>query len=147
MQVILTGDIDKLGKLGDVVNVKKGYARNFLLPQRFAIEATGKNMELLEQKKKKREREIIKIKAETEMLAEKIRSISCTIPVAAGEEDKLFGSVTAEHIAEAFSLEGIKIDKKKIYLQEPIRKLGVYQVEIKLHPEIITSAKVWVVKK
>ncbi len=80
-------------------------------------------------------------------MAERISSISCTIPMAAGEEDKLFGSVTAEHIAKALSSEGINVDKKQIHIPEPIKKLGVYPVEIKLHPEVTTKTKVWVVKQ
>ena len=147
MKVILIEDVGKLGKLGDTVNVKRGYARNFLFPRKLAIEATDKNMKFLEERKKKREHELIKVKSEMEELANRISSVSCTIPMPAGGEDKLFGSVTAEHIAEAFSQEGINIDKKQIHLTEQIRKLGVYQVEIKLHPEVTASAKVWVVKK
>ena len=147
MQVILIEDVDKIGKLGDVVNVTRGYARNFLFPRKLAMEATTKNIDLLEQKKKKRVQEIARVKAEMSELAGKVSNTSCTVAVAAGEEDKLFGSVTAEHIKEALAAEGIEVDKKQIHLAEPIRKLGVYQVEIKLHPEITASAKVWVVKK
>ncbi len=147
MKVILLEDVDKLGKLGDAVIVKRGYARNFLFPRKLAMEATDKGLKFLEEKKKKRERELAKSKVKIEELAGKISSVSCTIPMAAGEEDKLFGSVTAEHIAEAFSHEGISIDKKQIHLAEPIRKLGVYQIEIKLHPDLTVSAKVWIVKK
>jgi len=147
MKVILIEDVDKLGKLGDAVNVKRGYARNFLFPRKLAMEATDNSLKVLEQKKKKREQELVKIKAEIEQLAGKISGVSCTVPMAAGEDDKLFGSVTTEHIKEAFAQEGIEIDKKQIELTEPIRKLGVYQVEIKLHPEVTASAKVWVVKK
>ena len=147
MQVILIEDVNKLGKLGDVINVKKGYARNFLFPRKLAIEAGEKNMKILEDKKKKREEELTKIKKDMEDLAVKISTISCTVPVAAGEEDKLFGSVTTQDIKEAFAQEGIELDKKQIDLKEQIKSLGVYQVEIKLHPEVTASAKVWIVKK
>ena len=147
MQVILIEDVDKIGKLGDVVNVTRGYARNFLFPRKLAMEATAMSISLLEKKKKKRIQETARIKAEIAELAGKVSNTSCTVAVAAGEEDKLFGSVTAEHIKEALAAEGIEVDKKQIHLAEPIRKLGVYQVEIKLHPEITASAKVWVVKK
>jgi large subunit ribosomal protein L9 len=147
MKIILLDDVEKLGKLGDVVEVKKGYARNFLFPRNLAIEAADKNLKVLEARKRKREQQFAKEKVQTEELANKIASISCTIPMAAGEEDKLFGSVTTENIVEAFRSEGIDIDKKKIHLVEPIKKLGVYQVEIKLHPEITATTKVWVVKK
>ena len=147
MKVILLDDVNKLGKLGDAVEVKRGYARNFLFPRNLAIEAAGKNLKLLEEKKRKHERELAKKKQGTEELAKRISSISCTIHMAAGEEDKLFGSVTAEHIREAFAAEGINIDKKQVHLAEPIRKLGIYQVEIRLQPEITASTKVWVVRK
>ena len=147
MKVVLMEDVDKLGKLGNVVDIKRGYARNFLFPRNLAVEATDRNLELLEEKKKRRQLELAKEKQDMEKLAERIANMSCTIPMAVGEEDKLFGAVKAEHIAEAFSSEGINIDKKQINLSEPIQKLGIYQVEIKLHPEVTASTKVWVVKK
>ena len=147
MQVILLKDIDKIGKLGDAVSVKKGYARNFLLPRKLAIEASAGSLKFVEQAKKKHEQELIKAKTEMEELAKKIGGMSCTVTMAAGEEDKLFGSVTAEHIKEAFAAEGVEIDKRQVRLTEPIKKLGVYPVEIKLHPEVTASTKVWVVKK
>ena len=147
MKIILLDDVEKLGKLGDVVEVKKGYARNFLFPRNLAIEAADKNLRVLEAKKRKREQQLAKEKAEAEVLANKISSISCTIPMAAGEEDKLFGSVTTENIAEAFHAEGVEVDKKQIHIIEPIRKLGVYQIDVRLHPEITATTKVWVVKK
>jgi len=147
MKIILLDDINKLGKLGDIVDVKKGYARNFLFPRSLAIKASDKNLKVLEEKKKRRKQELLKEKRDVEELAQRISNISCTIPMAAGEEDKLFGSVTAEHIREAFLSEGINVDKRHIHLTEPIRRLGVYQVEIKLHPELTTTARVWVVKK
>jgi large subunit ribosomal protein L9 len=147
MKLLLIEDVDKLGKMGDLIDVKRGYARNFLFPRNLAIEITDRNLKELEDKKRKREQQLKKKKIHMEELAERISSISCTIPMAAGEEDKLFGSVTAEHIAKAFSSEGIDMDKKQIHIPEPIKKLGVYPVEIKLHPEVTTQARVWVVKK
>ena len=147
MKIILLEDVDKLGKLGDVVEVKKGYARNFLFPRDLAVEAIDKNLKILEAKKKKREQALIKQKSEMEELAKRISNMSCTISMAIGEEDKLYGSVTTEDIAEAFRAEGISVDKKQIYFTEPIRKLGVYQIELKLHPEVTAKTKVWVVKK
>lgn len=147
MKVILIEDIDKLGKLGDVVEVKKGYARNFLFPRNLAIEAGDRSLKVLEEKKKKRAEQLAKEKTEVEELAKRIGNISCTIPMAAGEDDKLFGSVTTEHIREAFLSEGIKIDKRQIHLTEPIKKLGVYQIEIKLPPEIVAATRIWVVRK
>jgi len=147
MKVILIQDIDKVGKVGEVADVKDGYARNFLFPRKLAIEAIDSNLKLMEAIKKRHKQKLAKEKSLIEELATKIGNMSCTIPMAAGEEDKLFGSVTSVHIVEALSIEGINIDKRQVHLDEPIRKLGVYQVEIKLHPEVTTSLKVWVVKK
>ena len=147
MKVILLDDIEKLGQLGDVVQVKKGYARNFLFPRNLAVEALDKNLKILEARKRKRAEQLAKEKAEMQELANKISTTSITVPMNAGEEDKLFGSVTTDHIEQAFRVEGLEIDKKKIHLTESIRKLGVYQIEVKLHPEITATTKVWVVKK
>ncbi|MBL7071067.1 MAG: 50S ribosomal protein L9 [Candidatus Omnitrophica bacterium] len=147
MKVILLDDIEKMGSLGDVVEVKKGFARNFLFPRKLAIEALDKNLKVLEERKRKRAQQIAKVKQETVELGKKISGISCTIPMTAGEEDKLFGSVTTELVAEALAAEGVNIDKKQITLPESIRKLGVYQVEVRLDPEVTVSTKIWVVKK
>jgi len=147
MKVILINDVEKLGRIGDVMDVREGYARNYLFPKNLAIKETKDNLKVLEARKKKRIREITKEKIKFEELANRINSISFTIPVAAGEEDKLFGSVTADDIATALSAESIQIDKKQVGIKEPIKKLGVYQVEIKLHPEVTATAKIWVVKK
>jgi len=147
MKVILLDDIEDLGNLGDVVQVKLGYARNFLFPRKLAVEALDKNLKILEIRKRQKAEQLTKEKAQMRELAQKIGAISITVAMAAGEEDKLFGSVTTEHIVEAFKAEGIDLDKKQINLSEPIRKLGVYQMEVKLHPEIVATTKVWVVKK
>ena len=147
MKVILTKDVQTLGIVGDEMEVKDGYARNYLIPKGLAMEATEGVLRLLEQKKKKRQRLEEKIKEEYEELAERIKNTSCTIPVETGEEDKIFGSVTSEMIAQVLQQEGIEIDKKKIVIIDPIKSLGVYSVDIKLHPEVKTQARVWVVKK
>ncbi len=147
MKVILTKDMQSLGIVGDEMEVKDGYARNYLIPKGLAMEVTEGVLRLLEQKKKKRQRLEGKIKEEYEKLAERIKNVSCTIPMETGEEDKIFGSVTSEMIAQVLQQEGIEIDKKKIVLNDPIKSLGVYSVDIKLHPEVKTQARVWVVKK
>lgn len=147
MKLILLNDVEKLGKMGDIVNTADGFARNYLLPKNLAIKETKDGLRVLEDRKKKRVWELRKEKAKFEEMAEKINAASFTISAAAGEEDKLFGSVTAEDIANAFSLENIRIDKKQLNLKEPIKKLGVYQVEVKLCPEISATAKIWVVKR
>jgi len=147
VKVILLKDIDKLGKIGDEVEIKDGYARNYLLPRKCAIEATKGAMKIAEQKKREKASKESKLIQESKELAVKISATSCTISMESGEGDKLFGSVTSEMIAEALKAEGVEIDKKKVVLEEPIKALGVYSVEIKLHPEVKTQARIWVVKK
>ena len=147
MNVVLIQDVKGLGMLGDEVKVKDGYARNYLIPQKIAMQATPSALRVLTQKKKEKVRIEGKIKAECEQIAEKINALSCTITMEAGEEEKLFGAVTSDMIAESLKAEGIEIDKRKIDLQEPIKALGVYKVDIKLHEEVKAQAKVWVVKK
>jgi large subunit ribosomal protein L9 len=147
MKVILIRDIDKLGKIGDELTVKDGYARNYLIPKKEAIEATSGALKVLEQKKGQAQRKAKKLIEESQLIAGKIAGVSCTIPMEAGEEDKLFGAVTAEMIAETLAAEGVEIDKRKIVLEEPIKAIGVYNIEIRLHPEVKAEARVWVVKK
>ena len=146
MKVILLEEMPSLGKAGDAIKVADGYGRNYLIPQKKAIEATSKNMKVWEYQKNLLKDKISKVKKEAEKLAEKIESISCTVSKQTGEEDKLFGSVTSMDIEESLRGEGIEIDRKKIILDEPIKKLGVYTIPIKLHPEVIANLKVWVVK-
>lgn len=147
MKVILIKDVPTLGATGEEVQVKDGYARNYLFPRNLAIQATKGAVRVIEQKKEQRVRQEKKLKEEAAVVAGKIKGASCTITVDVGEEDKLYGSVTTEMIADALKGEGIEIDKKKIVLDEPIKTLGVYTVEIKLHPEVKAQARIWVVKK
>jgi len=147
MKVILIENVDNLGNIGDVVAVKEGYARNYLIPKKVAKEATPGNMKTLESLLKKKAAEEAKVLDGAKMLAEKLASLSISIPAQAGEEEKLFGSVSSEMISEALSQEGISIDKRDIVLDEPIKKLGIYQVSVKIHPQVKASLKVWVVSK
>jgi large subunit ribosomal protein L9 len=147
MKIVLIEDIEKLGAVGDVVTVKAGYARNFLIPRNKAKPATASNLKFVETIKKKKEAQETKKKEDALLLADKLSSISCTINMAAGEEDKLYGSVTADIISKTLEPMGFQIDKKHIVLEEPIKKLGVYQVEVKLHPEVKANLKIWVVKE
>ena len=147
MKVILTQDIPNLGSAGKVVNVKDGYARNFLFPKGNALVVTPQNLKIIEERKKKEEVKSKKEKEEALALAERLTNVSCTIAVKVIEQDRIFGSVTAEMIQRALEAEGINIDKKVIHLEDPIKNLGVYQVSLKLHPEVVSSCKVWVVKE
>ena len=146
MKVILLEEMPSLGKAGDVIKVADGYGRNYLISRKKAIEATSKNMKVWEYQKNLMKDKIGKVKKEAEKLAEKIEGISCTVSKQTGEEDKLFGSVTSMDIEDSLKEEGIEIDRKKIILDEPIKKLGIYTIPIKLHPEVIANLKVWVVK-
>ncbi len=146
MKVILLIDTAKLGKSGDIVKVKEGYARNFLIPQGIALSATSRNLKIVQHKKKQEFKKEDKEKQKMRQLAEKISKTSCTISAVSGEEDKLFGEVTNKDIAESLSIEGLKVDKRKIEINEPIRKLGVYNVKVKLSSDIVADLRVWVVE-
>jgi len=147
MEVILLKDIDNLGKEGDVLKVKDGYGRNYLLARKLAILSNPQALSMIEGKKKKKEIEIEKQKKDAEKLSEKIGSLSCTIAVESGSEDKIFGTVSAEMIKNVLLQDKIEIDKREIQIDEPIKKLGVYQVKIKLYPEVTASLRIWIVKK
>ena len=145
MQVILREDIDKVGKIGDLVKVADGYARNFLVPRKKAIEATPKNLRAMDHAKKMVSDRIRKLKKEATAEADRIKGISIVIKAKVGEEGKLFGAVTSMDIAEAIKAQGIEIDKRKIALEEPIKRLGEYTVSIKLHTDVFADLKVSVV--
>ena len=147
MKIILSQDIDALGKTGEVVSVKGGYARNYLIPRGMAVVATDRNMRVLEQEIKVRQRQLDKDRRVAEVLAEELSKVSLTAAVAVGEEDRIFGSVTSQDVAELLKEKGHDIDKKKILLTEPIKALGIYTVDIKLHPEVTANVRVWVVKE
>jgi large subunit ribosomal protein L9 len=147
MKVILTQDIAGLGNIGDLITVKDGFGRNYLVPQGKAIQATSQNIKKLEHQKRQIREKIEKAKREAQRLAARIESISCTVAKAVGEDDKLFGSVTSIDIESSLKLEGIEIDRKKINLPEPIKSLGIYNIPIKLHPEVTAILKLWVVKE
>ena len=147
MRVILKEQVEKLGSSGDIVEVKPGYGRNFLIPRGLALRATEANIRIVEEKKR---REVVmneKEKSEAKILAEKLAGKSLTIPVAVGEDEKLFGSVTSIDIAKALDGEGVEIDRRNVLLEEPIKKLGVYDIQIRVHSEISATVKVWVVKE
>ena len=147
MEVLLKKEVKNLGKEGQIVKVKDGFFRNYLFPKDLAVPANPKNLKLFEQRKQIEERKLEKAKILASKAADKLKKISCTIVRHAGEEDKLFGSVTSADIAESLENEGFKIDKKDVLLEEPLKKLGIYQVPIKVHPEITVEVKIWVVKE
>ena len=147
MEIILRQDYESLGQKGDVVNVKGGYARNYLIPKGLAYIATEANRKRFENELKQQTWRMAREQKKAAELAEKLQNVSCTITVQVGEEDKLFGSVTSQNIADSLADQGYKVDKRKIQLEEPIKSLGIYSVPIKLHPEVEAAVKVWVVKE
>lgn len=147
MKIILRKNFDQLGKIGDVVTVKDGYARNFLIPRGIAFLATESNMKALETEKKAYLKKLQKEQRDAETLASEIEKLQITIPVKVGEDDKLFGSVTSIMIADEIEAKGIKIDKKAIQLPEPIKQLGIHEVPVKLHTNVTANIKVWVVRE
>jgi large subunit ribosomal protein L9 len=145
MQVILREDIDNLGKIGDLVKVANGYARNFLVPGKKAIEATPKNLNAMNHAKKMVSDRIRTMKKEATAEADRIKGLAVTIKAKTGEEGKIFGSVTSMDIAAAMKAQGVEIDKRKIVLEEPIKRLGEYTVSIKLHTDVFADLKITVV--
>lgn len=147
MKVVLREEVKGLGVKGDLVEVANGYARNYLLPKKLALRPEGVNLEAMKRSREHALERKEKEKKDLEALAEKIKKISLTISMKAGEDDKLYGAVTEQHLAEALKREGIELDKKKIALEEPLKLLGVYNVPLKLSPDLSVPLKVWVVKE
>ena len=146
MRVILKEDVKDLGQIGSIVDVKNGYGRNYLIPRNLAVEANPKNIKQFEHEKKIILVKAKKVKQTMEDLADQISGLTISIEAKAGEEDKLFGSVTAKDIAEAIAKQGIEIDKRKILLEEPIKRLGSHDVSVKVHHDVTASVKVEVVR-
>jgi large subunit ribosomal protein L9 len=147
MKVILKDDIEKLGTAGNIINVADGYARNYLFPRNLAVPATKGNVRSIDEIKKQKQFRENKRKKEAQRLKDKLEKLSLTAEVQTGEEDKVFGSVTASNIASLLEAQGFEIDRRKIMLEEPLKALGVYTIEIKLAPDVTAGVKLWVVKK
>lgn len=145
VQIILRRDVENLGEAGEVVDVKAGYARNYLIPQGLALRASEGNLRRLEEERRHAVRSAVRERERAEELATELAGRSVTFTVLAGEEGKLFGSVTSADIAEALAADGVPVDKRTIELDEPIRALGVYRVQVHLHADVRPEVKVWVV--
>ncbi len=147
MKVILKTDVSPLGKSGELVEVKPGYGRNYLIPRNLAVEATRKNINQLGHEKRliavQQNRQV----ADAGKLISRLESYSCTVPCKVGEEDRLFGSVTARDIAETLRRDGYAVDKRDVLLEEPLKNLGVYTVPVRVGPNLEAKLKVWLVKK
>ena len=147
MKVILTEGLENLGQAGSVIVVKDGYARNYLIPRKLALVASKGNLNVYEELKRQKEARNTRSQREGVALSRKLEKAACTIPVAVGKEDQIFGSVTAQHISDQLVEQGFEIDRRWIELEEPIRSLGVYDVSVRLHAEVHATVKVWVVKE
>lgn len=146
MEVILQQDVDELGMEGDIVNVARGYARNYLIPRGFALEATSRNIKALESKRKKIELKRLKAKEDAEKLKERVDGISVVFYKKSREEGKLYGSVTTSDIGTALEEQGVTVDRRKIVLDKPIKEVGEWQVPIKIFPEVTAYINVVVNK-
>ena len=142
MKVILADDVRGLGHRGETVSVKPGYARNFLLPQGFAYEATAANVRKLSEEKKKYDEKVLSQKAVAAEAAAKVEGISVTISKKAGEEGHLYGSVTPAEIADALAAKNVKVDRRRIELAEPIRQVGTHTVHVRLHRDVVATLTV-----
>lgn len=147
MELILLEDVENLGKRGERVVVKDGHARNFLLPRRLALPATNRGVKMMQHVEKMREVREQKVHREAEELAKALGRVSCTAEVQAGEDDRVFGSVTSADISELLKTQGFDVDKRKIIIEEPLKALGVYTIPVRLHHDVEAKVKVWVVKK
>lgn len=147
MKVILKDDVKNVGNMGDIVKVADGYARNYLVPRGLAVEASTKNVKSVEHEKRIIQEKSKKIKNSAQDFSDRLSKVTLVMKANAGEEGKLFGSVTTMDIAEALKNEGFDIDKKKISLDEPIKRLGDHTVNVKIHPEITTNVTVQVVQE
>src|SRR6185503_16983119 len=147
MEIILRQAVENLGKPGEVVKVKNGYARNYLLPHGLAYEATPGNLKRIQQERDRLEAAENERRGAAQGLAAKLEQVSLTFSARVGDEGKLFGSVTASDIAQQLESQGFHIEKRQIELHEPIRALGVYRIQIRLHADVHPEIKVWVIKQ
>jgi large subunit ribosomal protein L9 len=147
MKVILREDIEKLGKCGEVIEVKSGYGRNYLIARNLAVPATKGNLKAIDEIRNQKLLRDKKNMKEAERIKARIEKASIMAEVNVGEEERVFGSVTASIISELLAKEGITIDRRNIVLEEPIKSLGVFTVPVKIATDVVASLKLWVVKK
>ncbi len=146
MRIILLQDFEGLGKAGEQIDVKDGYARNFLFPKGLALKADKNSIKRFQEMARLKDKKKDRALKQSRELAEKLQAVSLTVPVQVGEEDRVFGAVTSIEIAQQLKDKGYDIDKRQIILEEPIKALGIFEIPIKLHSEITTNIKLWVIK-
>lgn len=147
MEVILSCDIDTLGKTGDIVKVKDGYARNYLIPRAMAMEATKENMKTIERQKAKQMAIDEEKKKAANEIAEKLAKVSCTILVEVNDQEKLYGAIAESDILRLLEQEGFQFERKNLVIEKPIEELGIFEIGVKLHPDVIGKFRLWVNKK
>ena len=147
MKIILTKDHENLGEAGETVKVKDGYARNYLIPRSLALEATKASTKLYEENKKQKTAKKNRELEDSRNLATEMSKVSLTAGVQVGEDDKVFGAITSQDISSLLSEKGFTVDKRDILLEEPIKALGIYNVEVKVHQEVKAEVKLWVIKE
>jgi len=147
MEIILRQDVDTLGSIGDVLTVKDGYARNYLIPQGLAYFASASYKKKIEAEKKQYLIKMAHLKEAAERLSETFADLQVTIAMKVGDEGRLFGSVTSQMISAELSIMGHEIDKRNVIITDPIKTLGVFSIKVKLHPEVVTPLKVWVISE
>ena len=146
MDVILLKDLDGFGSEGDIINVKPGFARNYLVPRGLALRASKRNMAVVEEKKHIKKAQENRIEKANKILSEKLKKITLTIEVQVGEEERIFGSVTSQNIQESLEENGISIDRSTILMEEPIKSLGVYNIPVRITADIEADLKVYIIK-
>ena len=147
MDVILLKDIEKLGSQGAVVHVKPGFARNYLLPQGLAVAATAQQLKATEERQRQQQAKVQRIKAQAEVLKRKLEGRSLTLKLSLGEDEKPFGAITTHEIVDALKREGFELDKHALHLEQPIKSLGIFELPVRLHPDVTATLKLWVVKE
>lgn len=147
MKVILRQDVNKLGTMGEVVTVKDGFARNYLIPREMAYYASEGAMRRLDYEKKQYDKRLAQMKVEADKVAGKLEDIQVSVAMKVGEEGRLYGSVTPQMIASELNLRGFDIDRRNIVIEEAIKSLGIFDIKVKLHPEVISTLKVWVISE
>lgn len=147
MEVILSQNVSNLGKVGDIVKVKDGYARNLLFPRKLAYVATPVNLKRIEQQRKHIEAQYNEEKGKAQELADKLSKISPTVNVEVNDLDKLYGAVSEAEIVKAIEIEGFEVNKNDFVIEKPIEELGIFEIGLKLHPDVIAKIRLWVTKK
>lgn len=147
MEVILSQEIAALGKTGDVVKVKDGYARNYLIPRLLAMAATKENLKTVARQKVKMMAAYEQKKAAATLIAEKLSKVSCTIAVEVNDQEKLYGAVSESDILRALEQEDFNYERKDLVIEKPVDELGIFEIGVKLHPEVIGKFRLWVTKK